>query len=163
MADEFGLTDRIRFAGYSHDLARVLAAMDIFAFTSVEKDTSPLALLSAMSSGLPTVAFDISGVRELFNDKEQLLRVPVGSTEELSAALAKLISDSSLRLRLAKAARQTAEQKFSLQQYVSRVERVLEMGGAAAAEKSAQPGLNGPEPASGSMGLLRNKKQFRYA
>src|SRR5262245_25927027 len=73
MADEFGLTDRIRFAGYSHDLARVLAAMDIFAFTSVEKDTSPLALLSAMSGGLPTVAFDISGVRELFNDNEQLL------------------------------------------------------------------------------------------
>ncbi|HEU5237975.1 MAG TPA: glycosyltransferase family 4 protein, partial [Pyrinomonadaceae bacterium] len=128
MAAEFGLTDRIRFAGYRHDLSHVLAAMDIFAFTSVEKDTSPLALLSAMSSGLPTVAFDISGVCELFNDNEQLLRVSVGGTEELSVALAKLISDSSLRLRLAKAARQTVEQKFSLQQYVSRIEDILDAG-----------------------------------
>ena len=125
MAAEFGLNDRIRFAGYRHDLPRVLAAMDVFAFTSIEKDTSPLALLSAMSSGLPIVAFDIPGVRELFNDDEQVLRVPVGATRELSEALAKLISDSPIRLRLGRAVRQAAEQNFSLQHYVSQIEKIL--------------------------------------
>src|ERR1051325_9099764 len=43
------LTERVKFAGYTHDLPGALAAMNLFAFTSVEKDTSPLALLSAMS------------------------------------------------------------------------------------------------------------------
>src|SRR6185437_15515748 len=67
MADEFGLTDRVKFAGYRRDLPYVLAAMDIFAYTSIEKDTSPLALLSAMAAGLPIIAFDIEGVRELID------------------------------------------------------------------------------------------------
>src|SRR5262249_10491095 len=37
-------------------------------------------------------------------------------------------SDSSLHSRLAKAARQTIEQKFSLQKYVSRIEQILDAG-----------------------------------
>jgi glycosyltransferase involved in cell wall biosynthesis len=125
MAREFGLQDRIKFAGYRHDLPFVLAAMDIFAFTSIEKDTSPLALLSAMSSGLPIVAFDIDGVRELIDRDEQLLRVPVAQTEALSQSLVKLISDERARLRLGQSARELAEKKFSLEQYVSRFENVL--------------------------------------
>src|SRR6478672_6614896 len=57
MVAEFGLGQRVKFAGYRHDMPEVLAATDVFAFTSIEKDTSPLALLSAMASGLPIVAF----------------------------------------------------------------------------------------------------------
>src|SRR5262249_26172071 len=70
-AARYDLAGRIKFAGYRHDTARLLKAMDVFAFTSVEKDTSPLALLSAMSCGLPIVAFDIAGVRELLNGDDQ--------------------------------------------------------------------------------------------
>lgn len=126
LTSELGLQDRVKFAGYRHDLPRVLAAMDVFAFTSVEKDTSPLVLLSAMSMGLPIVAFDITGVRELIDPDEQLLRVPVGGTQELSAALGALISDPALRLTLGAKARQNAEQKFSLRQYVSRISETLD-------------------------------------
>ncbi len=125
MVDEFGLYDRIKFAGYRHDLPNVLAAMDIFAFTSIEKDTSPLALLSAMSSGLPIVAFDIEGVRELINNQDELLCVTVGSTEELECSLAKLISDEHLRGKLGRAARESAERNFNLAKHVSRIESIL--------------------------------------
>jgi glycosyltransferase involved in cell wall biosynthesis len=125
MTAEFGLRDRIKFAGYRHDLPKVLAAMAIFAFTSIEKDTSPLALLSAMSSGLPIVAFDIEGVQELIDGDEQLLRVPVGQTEDLSNSLRRLISDDQLRSTLARSVRQLAEKKFSLKQNVDRIESVL--------------------------------------
>ena len=125
MTREFGLEDRVKFAGYRHDLPDVLAAMDVFAFTSIEKDTSPLALLSAMSCGLPIVAFDIEGVRELVDGDEQLVRVPVGQTKDLSNSLRKLIGDDQLRATLSRSARQLAEKKFSLKQYVNRIESVL--------------------------------------
>lgn len=126
MAIEFGLLDRIKFAGYRHDLQNVVAAMDIFAFTSIEKDTSPLALLSAMASGLPIVAFDIEGVRELTApDQQRFLSVPVGDTKLLAESLRSLIIDQSLRSRLAHNVRRAAETEFSLTQYVSRIEREL--------------------------------------
>ena len=125
MTAELGLEDRIKFAGFRHDLANVLAAMDIFAFTSIEKDTSPLALLSAMSSGLPIVAFDIEGVSELVDGDQYLLRVPVGRTEDLATSLATLISDEALRCRLGQCARELAERRYTLEQYVNRIERVL--------------------------------------
>jgi len=125
MTTEFGLTDRIKFAGYRHDLPEVLGAMDLFAFTSIEKDTSPLALLSAMAAGLPIVAFNIDGVRELIDTDDQLLRVPVGSVDDLAAALDKLTADEELRLALARSVRELAERKYSLEKYASEIEQVL--------------------------------------
>jgi glycosyltransferase involved in cell wall biosynthesis len=133
-----GIQDRVKFAGYRHDLPDVLAAMDVFAFTSVEKDTSPLALLSAMSTGLPIVAFDIEGVRELIEEDEQLLRVPVRQIESLSTSLLELVSDEELRLRLGRAARQLAERRFTLDRYVTRIERVLAGLTAEGAEEDAE-------------------------
>lgn len=122
---KLGLNERVKFAGYRHDTPEVLAAMDIFAFTSVEKDTSPLALLSAMSSGLPIVAFDIDGVRELIEGDEYMLTVPCAQADKLSSALLKLISDEQLRTQLGQSVRRLAERRFSLDRHVASIEEVL--------------------------------------
>jgi len=119
------LQERVRFAGYRHDMPEVMAAMDVFAFTSVEKDTSPLTLLSAMATGLPIVAFDIEGVRELVDENEQLLLVPSRNIEALEESLRKLVTDSEIRQRLSLSARAQAEAKFSLGQHVSCMEQVF--------------------------------------
>jgi glycosyltransferase involved in cell wall biosynthesis len=122
---ELGLVERVRFAGYRHDMPEVLAAMDVFAFTSVEKDTSPLTLLSAMASGLPIVAFAIEGVRELVDEGEQLLLVPPREADALAESLLTLLSDPELRHRLGASARRQAEAKFSLERHVTSIEEVF--------------------------------------
>ena len=124
LTTQFGLQDRIKFAGYRHDLPNVLAAMDIFAFTSIEKDTSPLALLSAMSCGLAIVAFDIEGVRELATS-DQCLLTPAGRIEELADSLQSLISDEGSRHRFAARARQLAVEKLSLTRYTTCMEEIF--------------------------------------
>jgi glycosyltransferase involved in cell wall biosynthesis len=124
LTSKLGLNNRVKFAGYRHDLPFVFAAMDVFAFTSVEKDTSPLTLLSAMSSGLPVVAFDIEGVREVLRPGEQLL-VPVGQVDALARSIKKLLSDVALRRQLATSARRLAESEFGIERYVSRMQKVF--------------------------------------
>lgn len=124
LVSRLGLNDRVRFTGYRHDMPLVLAAMDVFAFTSVEKDTSPLTLLSAMSSGLPVVAFDIEGVREVLIDGEQLL-VPVGQVNPLAQAITKLLSDAGRRRQLGASARKVAESEFGVERYASRMQEVF--------------------------------------
>jgi glycosyltransferase involved in cell wall biosynthesis len=125
LVSQLGLRERVKFTGYRHDLPALLSAMDLFAFTSVEKDTSPLALLSAMASGLPVVAFDIDGTRELMAAKDQFLLVPVADVAELGMALTRVLNDENLRRRLAAAARKQALVNFSLDKYKTRIEQVL--------------------------------------
>ncbi len=122
-AKELHLADRITFAGFRTDLANVLNAMDIFAYPSVEKDTSPLALLSALACGLPVVAFDIEGVQEVLGTSGMI--VPVRDENKLAAALEVLINDSALREKMKNASREKALEKFSLEQYVRSMEKVF--------------------------------------
>ncbi len=82
-------------------------------------------LLSAMAAGLPIVAFDIEGVRELIDENEQLLRVPVADSKALAESLRRLLADSTLRQQLSTAARRQAGDKFSLQQHVKAMEQVF--------------------------------------
>lgn len=122
---QFSLQERVKFAGYRQDTAQVLAAMDIFAFTSIEKDTSPLALLSAMSCGLPIVAFDIAGVRELMAGEDQFRLVPVADVSALGRALSEMISDPNLRQHLGAATRRQALNEFTLDKCAERIQQVF--------------------------------------
>lgn len=122
---QLGLKDRVKFAGYRHDMPQVLAAMDAFAFTSIEKDTSPLALLSAMACGLPILAFDIAGVRELMANEDQFRLVPVADVPALARALAEVLSDRGLRQRLGAVTREQAVNEFSLAKCAERIQQVF--------------------------------------
>lgn len=63
------LDDRMRMAGVlqAQGLADALAAMNLFAFTS-QSETQGMVLTEAMATGLPVVALDASGAREVVED-----------------------------------------------------------------------------------------------
>src|ERR1051326_4905098 len=100
----------------------MIAAMDLFAYTAVEKDICPLALLSAMAAGLPIATFDIEGVRAAIVTEEHGVLVPAGQVEPLAHALRRLIVDDGLCRRLGRNARARVEDQFNLGQYVRRME-----------------------------------------
>ena len=56
---------RVIMPGYRNDLQAMYSAMDLFLYPSIEKDTSPLALLSAISSGLPVAVTNIKSLKEI--------------------------------------------------------------------------------------------------
>jgi glycosyltransferase involved in cell wall biosynthesis len=120
-----GLQDRVIFAGYRRDVAQVLAAMDVLAYPSVEKDNCPLSLLEGMAAGLPVVAFDIPGVRLVLPGPEDGLLVPVERVELLGQALLKVLTDDRLRGDLARGARRRVEEAFSLELHVKRFEEAF--------------------------------------
>lgn len=120
---ELGLQNKVIFAGFRSDLAEVLNALDIFAYPSAEKDTSPLALLSALACGLPVVAFNIEGVREVLEGAGKI--VPVRDETKMAQALEELISDPSLRKRMQAQSRARALARFSLEKYVESMESVF--------------------------------------
>ncbi len=115
--------DRIAFLGFRHDLPEVLNAMDIFIYTALEKDTSPLSLLSASACGLPIAAFDLPGIREVIGDSGIL--VPVADDAALAEALMILLRSRAERKKLGEKARQNALSRFSLACFVQNMLSIM--------------------------------------
>lgn len=66
-AAENGLGKSVRFTGYTDDVVSWLQASDAFVFAS-ERESQGLAVLEAMACGLPVLASDIPGVRDMVRD-----------------------------------------------------------------------------------------------
>lgn len=81
---------------------------------SGKREGIPVALMEAMSCGLPVVASGVSGIPELVQDGYSGLLVPPGDPWSLADALARLASDPSLRCRLGATARRQIAAEFDL-------------------------------------------------
>ncbi len=91
----------------------LLAAADLFVLPSYEEGMS-LALLEAMAAGVPIVATDIPGNRQVVRGGQEALLVPARNAQALATAIIQLFSQPSLADQLRQAARQRAQREFSL-------------------------------------------------
>ena len=95
------------------------------------RDGLPTVLLEAMALGLPCVATDVTGIPEVVRDGDTGLCIRQGAPEILAGALATLLADADLRLRLARNARQLIEAEFDVHRNAARVFRLFETAGRA--------------------------------
>ena len=94
-------------------LADAYAAMDVFAFAS-QTETQGMVLTEAMAAGLPVVAVDAPGVREVLVDGKNGISLANEDLDAYVAALADLARQSDdQRALLVRGARQTAD-RFSM-------------------------------------------------
>ena len=84
------------------------------------RDGLPTVLLEAMALGTPCVSTDVTGIPEVIRDGETGLCVPQHDAKALAEALARLLSDSDLRVRLASAARHLIEADFDIHRNAAR-------------------------------------------
>jgi glycosyltransferase involved in cell wall biosynthesis len=75
----------MRFLGFRQDASTILAAADVFVFSSLMEGLGT-AVLEAMAARVPVVAFDFPRVREITNEGRVAHLVPVGNAERLADA-----------------------------------------------------------------------------
>lgn len=95
--------DLVQHVGWQTDVAPWLAAADIFLFPTLAEGM-PMALIEAQAAGLPAVASDARGNREVIAVGGGTL-CPPGDPAAYAAALERLIADPSLRASLGGAGR----------------------------------------------------------
>ncbi len=123
-----GVLERVRFTGTREDIPQILAASDILAHLPTDESFG-LALAEAMASGLPTIASDIGGCREVMRDGETGILVPSGDVSALVSALQSLLSGDMAadnRSRMGAAGRAWAEQEYSLAHQIRRMEEIYQ-------------------------------------
>jgi phosphatidylinositol alpha-mannosyltransferase len=84
------------------------AACEVFVSPAVGQESFGIALVEAMAAGLPVVATDIPGYREVVSDGVEGLLVPPREPEALAAGLVRALTEPGLAARLGEAGRERA-------------------------------------------------------
>jgi sugar transferase (PEP-CTERM/EpsH1 system associated) len=125
---KLGITGSVDFLGRQMDVPSLLRTFDIFTLASVNEGLS-MTLLEAMASGLPIVASDVGGNREIVNPPDCGLLVPPRDPQALAAAYLELLRNPSLRAKISAAARARAVAHFSVaamvEQYMKLYDELL--------------------------------------
>lgn len=110
----------VEWWGHRDDMTAVFSQATIACLPSY-REGLPKALLEAAACGLPLVASDVPGCREVVRQGENGLLVPARDDEALARALGELLSNPAKRQTFAKASRALAEGEFGEQAIVSRI------------------------------------------
>jgi len=131
-------------AEWPHDHVMAAFRRCLFAvLPSVCLDACPTTVLEAMASGRPVVATATGGIVDMIGDGENGLLVPPGDEYKLSEAMARLLNDAELRIRLAAGAQERV-QRFTASAVVERLEAVYAR--AAPGYARVAPGNSGKYP-----------------
>jgi glycosyltransferase involved in cell wall biosynthesis len=109
----------VRFLGHRDDPERLYAAFDIYVLAS-HREGFPRSAMEAAASGLPIVATDIRGCREVVDHERTGLLVSARDDAALEAAIERLTSDTAVRHRLGEAAAAKAREEFDQRRVISR-------------------------------------------
>jgi glycosyltransferase involved in cell wall biosynthesis len=122
-ADELGVAEAVDFMGHREDVPAQLAASDLYVFPSLT-EAFPNGLLEGMAAGLPIIASDAAGMKELIHDEHNGMLVPPGDPGALAEAILELVDDPARAAVLGRAARSSVQARYSFERMVASFEHI---------------------------------------
>jgi glycosyltransferase involved in cell wall biosynthesis len=123
LAEELGVALAVMFAGSHPEPERYYQAADAFVLPSL-REGMPNALLEAMACGLPCLASDTGGIRDVFGERFPSQLVPAGDANALAQALPTLFHPGASAL--GKEMREHVEAHFSIEVISQRLMELYE-------------------------------------
>ena len=96
--DSLGLTNKVKLLGVQENVPKYLFASDVFILPSLWEGL-PMALLEAMSAGLPVIVTNVEGMEEVVENEKHGLLINPGSVHEITQAILQLSARSPSQLR----------------------------------------------------------------
>lgn len=124
---EAGLEERVHLAGVLHyqHLVDAYFAMDVFAFASLS-ETQGIVLIEAMASGVPVVALDAPGARDMVEDPHNGRLLKEMDQQSFADALLWVLHRSPLESQVMKEAARTTAKKYTIERSAKRMLEVYE-------------------------------------
>ena len=119
------IIDHVHFLGARSDVPDILAALDVFVFSSLQEGF-PVAVSEAMLAGVPIVVSDIEPLREASRNGEFAEIFPVKDADVLSQKILGLLKDDTLGNDLAARALEFADENFSIGAHLGRLKNLYE-------------------------------------
>ena len=123
-AVELGLGDKVIFTGHVGDVRSYLEMADLFVLSS-DKEGLPLSLGEAMAYGIPCIATDVGGNKEIVSHGQTGLLVNPRSPEQLAEAIEYLLAHPEERGRMGANALRRVHEHFNIEDSMRRLKCVL--------------------------------------
>ncbi len=111
--------DHIRFLGQRNDVGRILPHLDVL-WQGSAYEGQPNAVMEAMAAGVPVVASDIPGHRELVIPGETGYLVPVAARAARVRSTDQIFSDADLAQRMGRAGQERMLREFTVERMIDR-------------------------------------------
>ena len=125
VVSEAGLEGSVRLLGRRDDVPDILGSVDGVVSASVD-EALPTALIEAAACGLPVVAADAGGTREIVTNGVTGRVVPVRDVSALTEALLDTIGDPERAAQYGAAGRTRVEEKYSMTAWADLLARLYE-------------------------------------
>lgn len=120
----FDVAHRTTLHGETQSAHQALEQIDVLVLPSAAEGFG-LVLIEAMAAGIPVVATDVPGIRDVIRDQETGLLVPPHSPKAISQAIQQLRENTELRSRLVTSARQEVTQRYTWNAVLDRYRALL--------------------------------------
>jgi glycosyltransferase involved in cell wall biosynthesis len=124
MVSALGLDDSVTFTGQVPDAHPYYAVMDV-AVNASAGEPFGIVILEAMQAGVPVVAVDAAGPREILEGEAGGLLIRSPTEEEIADAIARLLVDDQLRLHITERGRERVRTTFSAYRMAREMEQLL--------------------------------------
>lgn len=122
---ELDVERRVHFLGFRNDVGALMQACDVVVHASIAPEPFGRVIVEAMLAGLPVIASDAGGAREIVENGRSGILVPPGDPETLAAAVRDLLGDQARAQRLALAGKERALAEFGLDRALERIEATV--------------------------------------
>lgn len=121
--EEHGLTDCVHFVGGRGDVPAILQNIDAFVYSTAH-DTFGIAVVEALSVGLPVVVNDWNVMREVTRDGEWATLYKSGNSEDCAMAMRELIENIDEAKKRAEKIAPKVRQTYSIEAHIQRIGEV---------------------------------------
>lgn len=118
LVTELGLSEKVTFFGYRRDVADLLATFDVLISASRDNEGCSNSILEAMALGVPVIATNVGGNRELVQPGETGRLVGPDDPTSLANAISRTIDEREQTQTLADHARERINSQFSLERMI---------------------------------------------
>lgn len=120
---KLGLRNNVHFCGFRNDPINVFQSLDLFVLPSLSEGI-PLALLEAMSLGVPVVATHVGGVPEVIKNRLNGILVPPKDPEALAEAIVESLSRPHETAKRGLEAKKTIANGFNTEKWIEEIQNI---------------------------------------
>ena len=127
VARNLGVAEQVTFCGFQARAARFIAAHRIYVSSALVENL-PISMLEAMAAGIPILATEVGGIREVFSDGVEGFYWRLNDPKQGASKLIEVLENRQLHQRLSRAARARFLQSFSTSTVAPRLEEFVLRG-----------------------------------
>ena len=126
LAAQLHMTETAEFLGFRDDIAQLMPMIDIVVHASILGEPFGQVVIEGMAAGKPLVATDGGALPEIVVPGETGYLVPMGSAEEMAAALERLLASPAQARVMGQAGRRRVRRLFTISHTARKVEAVYD-------------------------------------